>query len=354
MDSTRYTEQLMFAASEAAYERLAGYRLAQGYVKGKIVADIGWEEVGYGSQLLAETSSSAVGLTGSQEAVDRALAANCAPNATFSKVDILELPYPENHFDVVVALGVVENLKQPGRLVREARRVLKQDGILILSAPDKRAHTNDRRGMYVPEFRELLEQHFERAQIYRHGVLAGGVILPISGEFSEMLVESASLFGPCLEAEPPTLRSVIAVCGDAEVHGQEEQPRLLLDRDRRIFDECEDRAEDVELLRSEIQLMQETEVQAFQDSYRVHTTELAYLRAQVRRSEAQARRSEAQARRFEAQARRQIVELQNVVREMENSTTWRLFEPYRRLRTRLGAMSKRTSGNTESSDHRPV
>jgi SAM-dependent methyltransferase len=354
MDSTRYTEQLMFAASEAAYERLAGYRLAQGYVKGKIVADIGWEEVGYGSQLLAENSSSVVGLTGSQEAVDRALAANCAPNATFEKVDILELPYPENHFDVVVALGVVENLEQPGRLVREARRVLKQDGILILSAPDKRAHTNDRRGMYVPDFRELLEQHFERAQIYRHGVLAGGVILPISGEFSEMLVESASLFGPCLEAEPPTLHSVIAVCGDAEVLGQEEQPCLLLDRDRRIFDECEDRAEDVELLRSEIQRMQETEVQAFQDSYQVHSTELAYLRAQVRRSrgaEARARRSEAQARR---QLGRQVVELQNVVREMENSTTWRLFEPYRRLRTRIDAMRKRTSGTTESSDHRSV
>jgi SAM-dependent methyltransferase len=338
----------MFAATEDAYERLAGYRLAQGYVKEKIVADIGWEEVGYGSQLLAETSSSVVGLTGSQEAVDRALAANCAPNATYEKVDILGLPYPEDHFDVVVALGIVENLKQPGGLVREARRVLKQDGIFIISAPDKRAHANDRRGMYVPEFRELLEQHFERAQIYRHGALAGGVILPISGEFSEMLVESASLFGPCLEAEPPTLRSVIAVCGDAEVLGREEQPRLLLDRDRRIFDECEDRAEDVELLRSEIQRMQETEVQAFQDSYKLHNTEIAYLRAQVRRS----RGSETQARRSEAQARRQIVDLQNVVREMENSTTWRLFEPYRRLRTRIDAMRKRTSGNTESSDHR--
>ena len=41
------------------------------------------------------------------------------------------------------------------------------------------------------------------------------------------------------------------------------RPYLLLDRDRRIFDECEDRAEDVELLREEVERMQETEVQAF-------------------------------------------------------------------------------------------
>ena len=101
---------------------------------------------------------------------------------------------------------------------------------------------------------------------------------------------------------------------------------MLLDRDRRRLQRVRGiHAEDMELFRSEIQRMQETEVQALEDSFKVHRSELAYLKN--RDCSRRSRGSEAQARRSEAQARRQIVDLQNVVREMENSTTWRLFEP---------------------------
>jgi hypothetical protein len=77
------------------------------------------------------------------------------------------------------------------------------------------------------------------------------------------------LTNPDLGAEPPRTRCIIAVCTDAEEPQQEEEAYLLLDRDRRVFDECEERAEDVELMQSEIRQMQETEVQAFLDALRV-------------------------------------------------------------------------------------
>jgi hypothetical protein len=101
--------------------------------------------------------------------------------------------------------------------------------------------------------------------------VAGGFVFPASEEVTGAPVESArfSLADPHFGVEPPVTRSVIAVCSDAETLGQEERPYLLLDRDRRVFDECEERAEDVELLRSEIQRMQETEVQAFVDAIKV-------------------------------------------------------------------------------------
>jgi hypothetical protein len=121
--------------------------------------------------------------------------------------------------------------------------------------------------MYVPEFRELLERNFGRVRIYRQGAVAGGFVFPASEEITGVPVESTrfSLTDPNLGAEPPTTRSVIAVCSSTEAPGQEEQPYLLLDRDRRVFDECEERAEDVELMRGEIQQIQETEVRAFLD-----------------------------------------------------------------------------------------
>lgn len=265
----------MTASSETAYERLAGYGFARRFVAGKIVADIGWEEIGYGSSLLAETAEAVTGLAHSPEAADLASAKYTAPNLNYQSIGLPKLPYSEGYFDVVVAFGVIENLDHPIELVREAKRVLKQDGVLVVSTLDKRTNANDhhscrgvggRRGMYGPELRELLEGDFEHVHIYRQGAVAGGFVCPDSEEITGALVESArlSLTNSIPGMESPTTGSKLAVCSDAEaVGGQEEQPYLLLDRDRRVFDECEELAEDVELLRDEIQRMQETEVQAF-------------------------------------------------------------------------------------------
>src|SRR5215213_7983207 len=172
MDLTRDLEQLVPATSEAAYDRLVGYGFARRYVAGKVVADIGWEEVGFGSRLLAETAESVAGLSSSTEAVDLARTTYPAPNAEYEKVDLPNLPYPESHFDVMVAFGALENLERPEDLVEEARRVLKQDGVLIISVPDKLSLIDSygpadrRRGMYVAEFQELLEVHFGHVHVY--------------------------------------------------------------------------------------------------------------------------------------------------------------------------------------------
>jgi 2-polyprenyl-3-methyl-5-hydroxy-6-metoxy-1,4-benzoquinol methylase len=350
MDLTRHLEQLVPATSETAYDRLSGYGFARRYVTGKIVADIGWDEVGLGSRMLAETAESVTGLANSTEAVDLARSAHPAPNAEYRKVDLPELPYPDGHFDVVVALGVVENLEQPENLMREASRVLKQDGVLIISSLDKLAFgdgydprgTGYRRGMYAAEFQELLEAHFGHVLLYRQGAVAGGSVFPISGEVAGPSVESTTLnlSSPHVGEEPPATRSVMAVCGNGEGLGQE-KPYLLLDRDRRVFDECEDRAGDVELLRGEIRQMQETEAQAFLDALRLRGTEIGYLRARIRNSDAQIHG-----------LKNQIQGLKNQIRDMENSTTWRIFEPYRRLRARMGAASGPPKGSSGESGDR--
>jgi SAM-dependent methyltransferase len=338
-DLSRYLEQLALAPSETAYDELAAYAFARRYVAGKVVADIGWEVVGLGSQLLAETAESVAGLTSSAEAADLARTAHPAPNAEYGKVDLPELPYPEGQFDVVVAFGVLENLERPEDLVREAKRVLKPDGALLISAPDKLLFVDGRnpdgngyrRGMYAAEFRELLESFFGRVLMCRQGAVGGSFVFPISGELDEASVESASLSStnPRLGTEPPPARSLVAVCGDAETLELGE-PYLLLDRDRRVFDECEDRAEDVELLRGEVLQLQHTEVQAFLDALKVRGKEIGYLRARIRRAEAHARH------------------MREVAQAMENSTIWRLFEPYRQLRTRIDAVRGRVASGESS------
>src|SRR5215213_1331954 len=141
---TQHPEQPIPPSSESAYDRLTGYGFARRYVRGKIVINSGRKEVGYGSRLLAETADTVTGLSNLPEAVDLASAAYSAPNVSYRRVSLPELPFAEGCFDVVVALGVIENLEHPEDLVKEAKRVLKQDGILIISALDKQTNTNDR------------------------------------------------------------------------------------------------------------------------------------------------------------------------------------------------------------------
>src|SRR5215211_1940491 len=139
---TQHPKQPAPARSEAAYDHLSGYAFSRRYVRGKVVADVGWEEIGYGSRLLAETAESVAGIANSPEAIDLASTIYSAPNVSYQRAVLPELPYSGGYFDTVLTFGVIENLEHPDYLVKEAKRVLKTDGVLVISALDKRALAN--------------------------------------------------------------------------------------------------------------------------------------------------------------------------------------------------------------------
>ncbi|MBM2833761.1 MAG: methyltransferase 11 protein [Candidatus Brocadiaceae bacterium] len=49
--------------------------------------------------------------------------------------DALTLPIKDNSFDVVIATAIIEHVSEPIQLVREACRVLRGDGIFIVTTP---------------------------------------------------------------------------------------------------------------------------------------------------------------------------------------------------------------------------
>ncbi len=54
--------------------------------------------------------------------------------ARFQVADVRKaLPFEDGEFDVVTCLGLLETLPHPERILRELRRILKPDGILVLS-----------------------------------------------------------------------------------------------------------------------------------------------------------------------------------------------------------------------------
>lgn len=87
------------------------------------------------SGVLADLGHSVVGIDSSETGIR--IAKDHFPKCDFIKSDIYDLPYDmlENRFDIVLAMEVIEHLYRPRKLLEAARRCLKKDGRVIVSAP---------------------------------------------------------------------------------------------------------------------------------------------------------------------------------------------------------------------------
>jgi ubiquinone/menaquinone biosynthesis C-methylase UbiE len=150
---------------------LKRYEFARPHCVGKHVLDAGCG-VGYGSAFLGESARSVVGVDVSGEAIDYARSRYGGGNVEFAVGDLQQLERGDAEFDAVVAFEVIEHLPHPDRFVAEARRVLKLDGVLIVSTP--RAEPGDDRPenpfheqeFARDEFERLLRVSFGRVDVY--------------------------------------------------------------------------------------------------------------------------------------------------------------------------------------------
>ena len=90
---------------------------------------------GEGIAVLADKNRTAIGLDLSEEALART---SSHEYVTAVKGDILDLPFPDNTFDLVFNSGVIEHYRYPGniRQVKEMARVTKKGGEILISVPN--------------------------------------------------------------------------------------------------------------------------------------------------------------------------------------------------------------------------
>jgi SAM-dependent methyltransferase len=121
---------------EIRLEHYHRYALALSLAKSKMVLDVACGE-GYGSALLSETASEVVGLDISQEAVAHASKVyQGRANLQFLQKSAFDTGLPDDSFDLVVSFETIEHLLEQGQMLTELRRVLKPDGLLLISSPN--------------------------------------------------------------------------------------------------------------------------------------------------------------------------------------------------------------------------
>lgn len=162
---------------ELEIEHLQRYYAAQKLVAGKDVLDAACGE-GYGSYILSEKAKSVVGIDIDQETVDRAnIKYGTKENLEYKQGSIAELKMiPDASKDVVVSFETIEHVPREIQqdFIKEIKRVLRPDGFMIMSTPNKKEYT-DRYNFhnqfhvaefYVEEFIDFLKQEFKNVHLY--------------------------------------------------------------------------------------------------------------------------------------------------------------------------------------------
>jgi len=137
-------------AGEIAYEHWHRYAFARRFVEGRRVLDAACGE-GYGTALLGTTAAEAVGVDIDAGSIRHAQSSYGSGRIRFVEGSCTRLPFPDASFDVVASFETIEHLDAADQppMLSEFARVLKPDGLLIISSPNKRVYS-DARG-YVNE-----------------------------------------------------------------------------------------------------------------------------------------------------------------------------------------------------------
>lgn len=156
---------------------IATYNFCRPYIEGKKVLDFGCGS-GYGTHLLSKYCEEITGVDISPEAVRFAVANYSNDNLIYRRIADIQttpLPYPDSFFDVVISFQVMEHIEHAEKYLSEIKRVLKNDGIVIIATPDRQSrlfpgqkpwnqyHVRE----YAPEeLRFLIQRHFGHCELF--------------------------------------------------------------------------------------------------------------------------------------------------------------------------------------------
>jgi ubiquinone/menaquinone biosynthesis C-methylase UbiE len=207
------------------HEHIVRYLFALQYVKDKFVLDAGCG-VGYGAQVLLRGGCSRiVGVDISEEAINYARTHYKERNIEFMVGDCTKTSFPDRHFDIVVSFEVLEHIENYEMYLSEVKRILKNDGLFIVSTPNKKTYSDEQEGyknpfhvreFYLEEFYDLLHKYFPSVKMLGENLSQGLLIRELQTHDRDRTeIDSGNLSDQCCidsTHEVDRVKYYIAVC----------------------------------------------------------------------------------------------------------------------------------------------
>lgn len=164
-------------------EHMHRYLIAREFSHEKDVLDIASGE-GYGSYMLSSVAKNVIGIDISEEAISFASKKYKRENLKFIKGEVYDIPLKDNSIDIVVSFETIEHVNNHDMMMKEIKRVLKKDGLLVISSPDKNEYSDipgyhnpyHVHELYRKEFEQLLSSYFKYYDVAGQRVIFGSVI----------------------------------------------------------------------------------------------------------------------------------------------------------------------------------
>lgn len=221
-------ERFVYAPSEmeVELEHVHRYVVAAEFCNDRKVLDAA-SGSGYGSAILGQTAQQVVGLEIDAESVRHATETYGSDHVTFRAGNVMDTGLPDEAFDVIVSVETLEHVDNHQMMLREFSRVLKPDGILIISTPDKpvyNRHLTEPNPFHVSElardeFFRLLRSFFPTVEFYGQRAVFGSLLAKASDDWRALmsfrrdgdtgLVQARNIYDEAMY--------IVAVCGKGAV-----------------------------------------------------------------------------------------------------------------------------------------
>ncbi len=162
-------------------EHYARYIFSSFFVGGKVVLDVACG-TGYGSFYLAKKGAKKVfGVDNSEDAIAYAKREFSHPKVEYLVGDAQDLKLSDRSVDVVVSLETIEHVPDFKKFLGEVTRVLKKDGLFIVSTPNEKVFPPDspwhKKEFTLREFKEVLKKLFKNIDLfYQDNWVTNGIL----------------------------------------------------------------------------------------------------------------------------------------------------------------------------------
>ncbi|GIO70014.1 glycosyltransferase [Paenibacillus cookii] len=216
---------------ELEIEHMQRYLSLAEIVRGKSVLDAACGE-GYGSYLLSKSAKSVYGIDIDNQTIGLASKKYNEGNLSFKTSGIDSLPFEDRVFDVVISFETLEHVDEhtQQKFLQEVKRVLKQDGILVISTPNKKFYSDQSnyvnpfhvKELYRDEFQALLSQHFTHVDI----VSQRFEVVSLMNQMKDGAPQKTIRYDTYAESEVQE-KYMIAFCSDVDSKFSEAESCLL-------------------------------------------------------------------------------------------------------------------------------